>query len=69
MALNKTLKMLATAGLVVAASAYAQEPIAGAGIKPIQIKSFSPVNQAMLDKAGKDANNWLLCPALPGSQG
>ncbi len=60
MALNKTLKMLATAGLVVAASAYAQEPIAGAGIKPIQIKSFSPVNQAMLDKAGKDANNWLL---------
>ena len=60
MALNKTLKMLATAGLVVAASAYAQEPIAGAGIKPIQIKSFSNVNQAMLDKAGKDANNWLL---------
>ena len=60
MALNKTLKVLATAGLVVAASAYAQEPIAGAGIKPIQIKSFSPVNQAMLDKAGKDANNWLL---------
>jgi len=60
MALNKTLKVLATAGLVVAASAYAQEPIAGAGIKPIQIKSFSNVNQAMLDKAGKDANNWLL---------
>ncbi len=60
MALNKTVKMLATAGLVVAASAYAQEPIAGAGIKPIQIKSFSNVNQAMLDKAAKDANNWLL---------
>ncbi|MEO0315447.1 MAG: hypothetical protein RI928_1903 [Pseudomonadota bacterium] len=60
MALNKTLKVLATAGLLVAASANAQEPIAGAGIKPIQIKSFSPVNQAMLDKAGKDANNWLL---------
>jgi len=60
MALNKTLKMLATAGLLVAASANAQEPIAGAGIKPIQIKSFSNVNQAMLDKAAKDANNWLL---------
>ena len=60
MALNKTLKMLATAGLLVAASAYAQEPIAGAGIKPIQIKSFSSVNQAMLDKAGKDSKNWLL---------
>lgn len=60
MALNKTLKMLATAGLLVTASAYAQEPIAGAGIKPIQIKPFSAVNQAMLDKAGKDGKNWLL---------
>jgi alcohol dehydrogenase (cytochrome c) len=60
MALNKMLKMLATAGLLVTASAYAQEPIAGAGIKPIQIKSFSPVNQAMLDKAAKDGKNWLL---------
>ena len=60
MALNKTLKMLATAGLLVTASAYAQEPIAGAGIKPIQIKPFSPVNQAMLDKAATDDKNWLL---------
>lgn len=60
MALNKTLKMLATAGLLVTASAYAQEPIAGAGIKSIQIKPFSPVNQAMLDKAATDDKNWLL---------
>jgi alcohol dehydrogenase (cytochrome c) len=60
MALNKMLKMLATAGLLVTASAYAQEPIAGAGIKPIQIKPFSPVNQAMLDNAAKDGKNWLL---------
>ncbi len=59
MALNKMLKTLAATGLVVAGSAYAQEPIAGAGIKPIAMPNVGSVSQSMLNAAGKDAKNWL----------
>jgi len=59
MALNKMLKTLAATGLVVAGSAYAQEPIAGAGIKAIAMPNVGSVSQSMLNAAGKDAKNWL----------
>jgi len=60
MALNKMLKVLAASSLVLAGSAFAQEPIAGAGIKPIPIPNFGTVSQSMLDGAAKDGKNWLL---------
>lgn len=59
MALNKMLKTLAATSLLIAGSVYAQEPIAGAGIKPIAIPNFGSVSQSMLDGAGKDSKNWL----------
>ena len=59
MALNKMLKALVATSLVVAGSSYAQEPITGAGIKPIAMPNFGSVSQSMLDNAGKDSKNWL----------
>jgi len=59
MALNKMLKALVATSLVLAGSAYAQEPIAGAGIKPIPMPNFGTVSQSMLDGAAKDGKNWL----------
>jgi PQQ-dependent dehydrogenase (methanol/ethanol family) len=59
MALNKMLKALVATSLVVAGSSYAQEPIAGAGIKSIAMPNFGSVSQSMLDNAGKDSKNWL----------
>ncbi len=59
MALNKMLKTLAATSLVVAGAAYAQEPIAGAGIKPIPMPNVSSVSQSMLNGAIKDNKNWL----------
>ncbi len=59
MALNKMLKTLAATSLVVAGSAYAQEPIAGAGIKPIAMPNVGNVSQSMLNNAIKDSKNWL----------
>jgi len=59
MALNKTLKTLAATGLLLAGSVYAQEPIAGAGIKPIAMPNIGSVSQSMLDGAAKDSKNWL----------
>ena len=59
MALIKMLKALVATSLVVAGSSYAQEPIAGAGIKPIAMPNFGSVSQSMLDNAGKDSKNWL----------
>ena len=59
MALNKMLKALVATSLVVAGSSYAQEPIAGAGIKPIAMPNFGSVSQSMLDNAGTDSKNWL----------
>ena len=59
MALNKMLKTLAATSLVLAGSAYAQEPISGAGIKPISMPNFGSVSQSMLDSAAKDSKNWL----------
>ena len=59
MALNKMLKALVATSLVVAGSSYAQEPISGAGIKPIAMPNFGSVSQSMLDNAGKDSKNWL----------
>jgi alcohol dehydrogenase (cytochrome c) len=59
MALNKMLKTLAATSLVVAGSAYAQEPIAGAGIKPIPMPNAGTVSQSMLNSAIKDSKNWL----------
>ena len=59
MALNKMLKTLAATGLLLAGSVYAQEPIAGAGIKPIAMPNFGTVSQSMLDGAAKDSKNWL----------
>ncbi len=53
------LKVLAASSLVLAGSAFAQEPIAGAGIKPIAIPNFGTVSQSMLDGAAKDGKNWL----------
>ena len=60
MALNKMLKTLAATSLVLAGSVYAQEPIAGAGIKANPMPKFTNVSQSMLNNAGKDAKNWLL---------
>jgi alcohol dehydrogenase (cytochrome c) len=60
MAVNKMLKTLAATGLVVASSAYAQEPIAGAGVKANPMQKFTNVSQAMLNNAAKDGKNWLL---------
>ena len=59
MALKKMLQTLAATSLVLAGSAYAQEPIAGAGIKPIPIPNFGAVSQSMLDGSAKDGKNWL----------
>jgi len=59
MALNKMLKALVATSLVFAGSSYAQEPITGAGIKPIAMPNFGSVSQSMLDNAGKDSKNWL----------
>jgi len=59
MALNKMLKTLAATGLVIAGSAYAQEPIAGAGIKANPMPKFTNVSQSMLNNAAKDSKNWL----------
>ncbi len=59
MAINKMLKALAATSLVLAGSAYAQEPISGAGIKPIPMPNFGTVSQSMLDGAAKDGKNWL----------
>jgi len=55
MALNKMLKTLAATSLLIAGSAYAQEPIAGAGIKAIAMPNVGGVSQSMLNAAGKDA--------------
>lgn len=60
MALNKMLKTLAATSLVLAGSAFAQEPIAGAGIKANPMPKFTNVTQSMLNNAGKDSKNWLL---------
>lgn len=59
MALNKMLKTLAATSLVIAGSAYAQEPIAGAGIKANPMPKFTNVTQSMLNDATKDSKNWL----------
>ena len=59
MALNKMLKTLAATSLVLAGSAYAQEPIAGAGIKANPMPKFTNVTQSMLNGAAKDGKNWL----------
>ncbi len=59
MALNKMLKTLAATSLVIAGSAYAQEPIAGAGIKANPMPKFTNVSQSMLNNAIKDGKNWL----------
>ncbi|MBU3708279.1 MAG: pyrroloquinoline quinone-dependent dehydrogenase [Burkholderiaceae bacterium] len=60
MAVNNMLKTLAVTGLVVASSAYAQEPIAGAGVKANPMPKFTSVSQDMLNNAAKDGKNWLL---------
>jgi len=60
MAVNDMLKTLAVTGLVVASSAYAQEPIAGAGVKANPMPKFTSVSQDMLNNAAKDGKNWLL---------
>ncbi len=59
MALNKLLKALVATSVVLAGSAIAQEPIAGAGIKPIPMPNIGSVSQSMLDGAAKDSKNWL----------
>jgi PQQ-dependent dehydrogenase (methanol/ethanol family) len=59
MALNKMLKTLAATSLVLAGSAFAQEPIAGAGIKANPMPKFTNVSQTMLNNAIKDGKNWL----------
>ena len=59
MALNKLLKALVATSVVLAGSAVAQEPIAGAGIKPIPMPNIGSVSQSMLDSAAKDSKNWL----------
>lgn len=59
MALNKMLKTLAATSLVIAGSAYAQEPIAGAGIKANPMPKFTNVTQSMLNESIKDGKNWL----------
>lgn len=59
MALNKMFKTLAATSLVIAGSAYAQEPVAGAGIKANPMPKFTNVTQTMLNNAAKDGKNWL----------
>jgi PQQ-dependent dehydrogenase (methanol/ethanol family) len=59
MALNKMLKTLAAVSLVFAGSTYAQEPIAGAGMKANPMPKFTNVTQSMLNDAIKDGKNWL----------
>lgn len=59
MALNKMFKTLAATSLVLAGSAYAQEPVAGAGIKANPMPKFTNVTQSMLNNAAKDGKNWL----------
>ena len=59
MALNKLLKALVATSVVLAGTAVAQEPIAGAGIKPIPMPNIGSVSQSMLDGAAKDSKNWL----------
>lgn len=59
MALNKMLKTLAATSLVLAGSAYAQEPVSGAGIKPNPMPKLTNVTQSMLNNAAKDGKNWL----------
>ena len=59
MALNKMLKALVATSVVLAGTAVAQEPIAGAGIKPIPMPNLGNVSQSMLDGAAKDNKNWL----------
>ena len=60
MAVNNMLKTLAVTGLVFASSVYAQEPIAGAGIKANPMRKLTNVSQTMLNNAAKDGKNWLL---------
>ncbi len=59
MALNKMVKAIVATSVVLAGSAIAQEPIAGAGIKPIPMPNLGSVSQSMLDSAAKDSKNWL----------
>ncbi|MEK0429426.1 MAG: hypothetical protein RL001_1953 [Pseudomonadota bacterium] len=59
MALNKMVKAIVATSVVLAGSAIAQEPIAGAGIKPIPMPNLGSVTQSMLDGAAKDSKNWL----------
>jgi PQQ-dependent dehydrogenase (methanol/ethanol family) len=60
---GNTLLAGAVAGALILWSgmAGAQEPQAGAGIKPIPMPArLAAVNQQMLDGAGQDARNWLI---------
>ncbi len=59
MTLNKMVKAIVATSVVLAGSAIAQEPIAGAGIKPIPMPNLGSVSQSMLDSAAKDSKNWL----------
>jgi len=59
MPLNKMVKAIVATSVVLAGSAIAQEPIAGAGIKPIPMPNLGSVSQSMLDGAAKDSKNWL----------
>ncbi|MEY4208055.1 MAG: hypothetical protein RLZZ20_1207 [Pseudomonadota bacterium] len=59
MTLNKMVKAIVATSVVLAGSAIAQEPIAGAGIKPIPMPNLGSVSQSMLDGAAKDSKNWL----------
>lgn len=59
MVLNKVLRACVAIGAVLAGAAIAQEPIGGAGIKPIPMPNFGRVSQSMLDSAAKDGKNWL----------
>jgi len=52
-------KAIVATSVVLAGSAIAQEPIAGAGIKPIPMPNLGSVSQSMLDSAAKDSKNWL----------
>jgi PQQ-dependent dehydrogenase (methanol/ethanol family) len=52
-------KAIVATSVVLAGSAIAQEPIAGAGIKPIPMPNLGSVSQSMLDGAAKDSKNWL----------
>ncbi len=59
MALNKMLNTLAATSLLIAGSAYAQEPVGGAGIKANPMPKFTNVTQSMLNESIKDGKNWL----------